>query len=322
MIELKKSLAGRALLLAALAWVSAAQSFAQESSSSGGNSGAATTGAASAQANGPGAALRDVLSAACAQNEKDFARFLTTRNQESFARMTPPARIALMKRFVLLGQPGKPSAQNGPSGRPVVHCETPEIRTEMQIGGAELRDNVAFLPLQIRDAGDSSAADVHQVTMGMVRENGEWRVLSLGLLLLDLPALEIEWDTAEIGDNERGAIAALKKIAEAIEEYRRTYARLPDALGKLAPATKGATTPDAAGLLDADLAAGAGSGYEFRYVIVGASTLGAPAKYDLAATPKTYGRTGRRSFFRDSQGSLHGADRQGGVGSEADPKVE
>ena len=68
--------------------------------------------------------------------------------------------------------------------------------------------------------------------------------------------------------------------------------------------------------------AGPRSGYAIRYVIVGASTVGAPARYELAATPQQYGRTGRRSFFRDSKGELHAADRRGAVGSEADPKLE
>jgi hypothetical protein len=75
-------------------------------------------------------------------------------------------------------------------------------------------------------------------------------------------------------------------------------------------------------LLDSDLATGMQNGYAFRYVIVGASTLGAPAKYELAATPLHYGRTGQRSFFRDSNGALHAADRKGAIGSESDPKVE
>ena len=79
---------------------------------------------------------------------------------------------------------------------------------------------------------------------------------------------------------------------------------------------------EAAGLLDADLAKGAKNGYTFRYAIVGASTVGAPAKYELSATPIRYGRTGRRSFFRDSNGGLHAADRQGAVGSKSDPRVE
>jgi len=79
---------------------------------------------------------------------------------------------------------------------------------------------------------------------------------------------------------------------------------------------------EAAGLLDSDLANGMQNGYVVRYVVAGASTLGAPAKYELAATPLQYGRTGRRSFFRDSNGALHAADRRGAIGSEADPKVQ
>jgi hypothetical protein len=98
---------------------------------------------------------------------------------------------------------------------------------------------------------------------------------------------------------------------------------LPESLAKLGPAPRGsAASPDAAGLLDADLASGVRSGYRFRYVISGGNSLGAPAKYEVAATPETYGRTGRRSFFRDTNGGLHGADRQGAVGSEVDPRLE
>ena len=79
---------------------------------------------------------------------------------------------------------------------------------------------------------------------------------------------------------------------------------------------------EAAGLIDSDLSNGIKNGYAIRYVVVGASTLGAPAKYEVAATPLQYGRTGLRSFLRDSNGGLHAADRQGSVGSETDPKVE
>jgi hypothetical protein len=140
--------------------------------------------------------------------------------------------------------------------------------------------------------------------------------------MLDLPSLEIEWDAAEMDVNEKSAIESLTKIADAVETYRRTYARLPDSMANLgAPGAGMKPSPEASGLLDPELVAGRKNGYEFRYVIVGASTLGAPAKFQLAATPLTYGRTGRRSFLRDSSGVLHAADRQGGVGSEADPKV-
>jgi hypothetical protein len=193
----------------------------------------------------------------------------------------------------------------------------------LQIGGAQISDNLAFVPVEVREAADTTGESVIRVQMGLVRENSDWKLLSVGLVLLDLPALAFEWDAAEMESTERAAIDGIKKIAEAVESYRRTYARLPESLAKLGPAARSsAAGPGAAGLLEADLASGDRTGYRFRYVILGASTLGAPAKYELAATPETYGRTGRRSFFRDTNGGLHGADRQGAVGSEVDPRVE
>ena len=82
--------------------------------------------AQAAPVNGPSAALRDVLMAACSQSQNDFEHFLTARNKESFSRMAPAARVAFMKRFVLLNQAGKPTATTNPSGRPIVRCDTPE----------------------------------------------------------------------------------------------------------------------------------------------------------------------------------------------------
>ena len=271
---------------------------------------------------GPSAGLKAALSAACSQNQTEFVRFLTARNREAFSRMTPPARLAFMKRFVLLNEPGKPTVSANPAGHPILRCQTPDVTTEMQIGGADQRDNIVFFPMELRDATDTTGASVHQIVMGLVREDGEWKLLSLGLLLLDLPALEVEWDAAEVEETEKSALETLNKVADAVEAYRNKYLRLPESLANLGPPLHGKANGEAAGLLDADLANGMKNGYTIRYVIVGASTLGAPAKYELAATPLQYGRTGRRSFFRDSNGALHAADRRGAVGSETDPKVE
>jgi len=301
--------------------LAAANARSQDSSSNAGGSTASASSETTAT-DGPSAALKAVLSAACSQNQAEFVRFLTVRNREAFSRMTSPARVALMRRFVLLDEPGKPTASGNPVGRPLLRCQTPEVTTEMQIGGTELRNNIAFLPMELRDASDTTGASVHQITMGMVREDGEWKLLSLGLLLLDLPALEVEWDAAEMETTERNAIEALNKVSAAVELYRNKYLRLPESLANLGPPLHGAANGQAAGLLDSDLANGMKNGYAIRYVIVGASTLGAPAKYELAATPLQYGRTGRRSLFRDSHGALHAADRRGAVGSESDPKVE
>lgn len=270
---------------------------------------------------GPIAALRDVLIAACSQSQNDFSRFLTARNKESFSRLTPAARVAFMKRFVLLNEAGSPSVQVNPSGRPTVTCKTPAGVAEIQVGGADENDNIAFLPVILRDATDTSGAGAITVDMGMVRESGQWKILSLGVVLLDLPSLEVEWDSEEADTNEKSAVASLKAIADAVESYRRKYTRLPESLAALSSPSRGPASPEAAGLLDAELTSGRKDGYSFRYVVVGASALGAPAKFELAATPITYGRTGLRSFFRDADGMLRGADRHGAVGSGSDPKL-
>ncbi len=317
----KFTVRGQIFFLSCTILLVAANAGAQESSSKPGGSFAGAP-VEAATSGGPSAALKGVLSAACSQNQAEFGRFLTARNREAFTRMTRQARISLMKRFVLLNEPGKPTASANAAGRPILRCQTPDVTTEMQIGGAELRENIAFLPMELRDATDTTGASVRQITMGLVREDGDWKLLSLGLLLLDLPALEVEWDSAEIDSTEKSAIAALAKVAGAVEAYRNKYLRLPASLANLGPPVHGAANGESAGLVDSDLANGIKNGYTIRYVIVGANTVGAPAKYELAATPLQYGRTGRRSFFRDSNGGLHAADRGGAVGSEADPKVE
>jgi hypothetical protein len=267
----------------------------------------------------PSAALRDLLAAACAHDETNFARFLTARNVESFSHLAPAARVELMKRFVLLDGVGTVALTAGPSGRPALRCSTQDGAAELQIGGTELRDNFALLPLDIRDVSERVAGEPHHILMGMIREDSSWKVFSLGMLFLDLPSLEIEWDQAAIGSNEQDALAAMKVIAAAIETYRKTYSRLPDTISKLGPAPK--PSADAAGLLDADLASGQSNGYLFRMVIVGANDIGAPAQYEISATPVTYGRTGKKSFFRDASGSLHAADHHGGIGQTLDPVV-
>ena len=270
----------------------------------------------------PEEALRSILLAACSQDSKQFSENLTVRNAEAFARMTKAAQATLLKRFVLLDQAGTPRVENDEAGNPTVYCVTTQVTTEMQIGKPEVRDNLAYVPLTVKDATDTTEADARHIIMGMVRENGGWKRLSLGLLLLDLPTLGEEWDRAEMQNNEKSAVVSMKELAAAIEKYRVTYTRLPERLAELGPPSQGAPKSEQAGLVGKELADGRKDGYSFRYVIVGANNSGAPAKYELAAIPVEYGRTGTRSFFRDAAGALHGGDHQGAVGTVLDPKVE
>jgi hypothetical protein len=272
--------------------------------------------------NDPASVLRDILVASCSQDTQHFGAFLTVRNATAFAAMSSSAQATLLQRFVLLDQAGKASSKIDASGNILVLCATTSLTTQLQIGKPEIRDNITYLPLVVQDAAESSAATARRVVMGLVRENGQWKLLSLGVLLLDLPTLAEEWDRAEIQNNEKSAIASIQELAAAIEKYRVTYTHLPQTLAELGPAPKDAAKAERAGLVDASLAAGRKDGYSFRYVIVGSNEVGAPAIYELAAIPTEYGRTGTRSFFRDGTGVLHAGDHQGGVGTLTDPKAE
>jgi hypothetical protein len=45
-------------------------------------------------------------------------------------------------------------------------------------------------------------------------------------------------------------------------------------------------------------------------------------KFEISATPKTYGKTGRRSFFVDNTGTVRGADHRGEPANTDDPAIE
>ena len=115
------------------------------------------------------------------------------------------------------------------------------------------------------------------------------------------------------------AIRTLLALADALRTYQRAFGNLPESLEQLGPAPKDAVSPDAAGLVDADVAAGKKGGYLFRYRILPG---GVGAGFELAAVPVEYGTSGRRSFFLDASGKLHGADKQGVVATDTDPVVE
>src|SRR5207249_5032850 len=111
--------------------------------------------------------------------------------------LTAAARVALMKRLVLLDEPGKPSVTTNEAGRPTVRCEGPALATERRIGGPVTEDNLAFLPLEIRNAADRSAVtnnnddaspDAREMQIGLVHDAGGWKLLSVGLLLSELPS--------------------------------------------------------------------------------------------------------------------------------------
>jgi hypothetical protein len=163
-----------------------------------------------------------------------------------------------------------------------------------------------------------NVAGERTVEFGMVREGTGWRILSLGLLLVNIPELTKQWAEQDLAAREQAASKTLRGMADAVGTYRNAFGKLPESLAQLGPAPKEGVSPDAAGLLEERLVAGNRGGYNFRYRILPAPSGGEPG-FELAATPEEYGKTGRRSFFLDDRGKLHAADKKGAPAGSDDP---
>ena len=271
----------------------------------------------------PQAALSDALTAACRQDSTAFANSLTGDNAAAFRTLPGVQRTATMKRFVLLDEPGRVLLSTGGNGQKIVRCESPSYTTEMRLVEPRVHENLAYVPIEIPVPGE----DPRKITFGFVREGGNWKLISVGLILLDIPTMAKQWEQADLDASEDAAIADLRSVAAALDTYRRAYGKLPDTLAVLGPAPPGGVSPDAAGLLDADLAGGSKDGYSVRYTIIPAGgnlaeeDANKAETFSVASFPKEYGKAGRRSFFLDSLGVLRGADKQGGVATSTDPRI-
>ena len=271
----------------------------------------------------PETALSDALSAACRQDSPAFANSLTADNAAAFRALPGAQRTAMMKRFVLLDEPGRVLLSSGSNGQKIVRCESPSYTTEMRLGETRVRENLAYVPMEIPITGDNP----RKITFGLVREGGTWKLLSVGLILLDVPAMAKQWEQADLDASEDAAIADLRSVATALDTYRRAYGKFPDMLTVLGPAPPNGVSPEAASLLDADLAAGIKDGYTIRYTIIPAAgnlpeeEANKAETFSLASSPKEYGKSGRRSFFLDSSGILRGADKHGGLATTTDPRI-
>ncbi|HTX14599.1 MAG TPA: hypothetical protein VMD77_04825, partial [Candidatus Baltobacteraceae bacterium] len=195
-----------------------------------------------------------------------------------------------------------------------------------RFGTAKTHENLSFIPVTVVNA--------EQTQFGLVRESGTWRLLSLGLVLLDIPQLSKEWAESDLAASEDAAIATLHDLAEAIRTYHDAYGKLPVSLAQLGPAPKGQISDEQASLIDAKLATGSVGGYRFQYRVTGPAVEPAvasdaegqaarsdPTAFELAATPENYGKGGRRSFLLDDGGKLHGADKNGEVATTNDPLI-
>ena len=112
--------------------------------------------------------------------------------------------------------------------------------------------------------------------------------------------------------NERFAILALRTLNSAEATYSATSGNGNyGSLNNLRQAE----------FIDAVLASGKKYGYLFVVqTTVRTDTSG--ARYFITATPQSYRKTGRKSFYIDETGVMHGADKNGAPATADDPPIQ
>lgn len=264
----------------------------------------------------PSEALAGVMVAACRQNAEQFAKFMTADNAAIFEQLPPGLRAQLMQRFIQLNEAGRPLLSTDADSRTIVRCDTASVSAVIRFGPERVRENLAFVPVEINNQ--------RRAEFGLVREAGAWKVISVGLLLLNLAELSKQWSAQQAAEaleaGEAEALANLRRLRAAIQTYRRAFGTWPTSLAQLGPPPgREGASPERARLLDEALASGLKGGYAFAFRILPAEKEGEEEKFEVTATPAQYGTTGRRSFLFDAAGILRAADKQGAVATAADP---
>ena len=258
------------------------------------------------------AALAEALTAACRQQAGEFAQFLPEVNAEAFRNLPQIQQRELMRRLVAVREAGKPLLSTSNEGLPVLRCSSESETTQLRMSAERVRGNLAFVTATL-PSGLSAE-------FGMVHDSGGWRLISLGLLMLDIPELSKQWAVQDTMAREQAAVDQMRRIADAVETYHKAFGNLPDTLAQLGPAPKEGISPEAANLLDAESASGTKANYSFRYRVY-SSSKESEIRYEIIATPKEYGPGGKLSFYLDSNGVLRGGDKKGDLAGPDDPRL-
>jgi len=262
----------------------------------------------------PTEALTGAFSAACRLKAAEFAGFLPQESADAYRNLPEAKQNDLMQRLARVSMAGRPLRSSASDGASILRCSTPADTTELRLSHERIHGNLAFVTVAV--AGGRIA------DFGLVREGTGWRLLSLGLLMLNVPEIAKQWAAEDIVAREIRAVGFLREIASAADTYRNAFGNFPETLAQLGPPPppQVGASPDAADLIDLELAAGTKENYRFHYRAF-SSSLSSEAHYEVLATPIEYGPGGKRSFYLDSSGVLRGGDKQGANATAEDPRV-
>jgi type IV pilus assembly protein PilA len=119
----------------------------------------------------------------------------------------------------------------------------------------------------------------------------------IAIILIILSIAVPQMSKMRMNAQEMAAVEEISTINKAQTQYYSQFNQYATSLSQLGPPASGggAEGPQAAGLIPSSLAGGASGGYNF--------TLSqSPQGYAISAVPKSFGTTGRRTFFSDQSG--------------------
>ncbi|HEY3936915.1 MAG TPA: prepilin-type N-terminal cleavage/methylation domain-containing protein [Bryobacteraceae bacterium] len=119
-------------------------------------------------------------------------------------------------------------------------------------------------------------------------------LIVIAIILIILSIALPQMSKARMHSQEMAALAEVHTINQVQIQYQSQFGKFATTIGQLGPpASSGAAEgPEAAGLIPSSLASGNASGYVFTVT----QTQGG---YAVIAVPKTFGSTGRRTFYSD-----------------------
>jgi type IV pilus assembly protein PilA len=149
--------------------------------------------------------------------------------------------------------------------------------------------------------------DVNRMLFGLRQRRRPQRGFSLIELLIVIAIILIilsialpQMSKARMHAQEMAAVEEVQTINKMEIQYYSQFGQYATALNQLGPPVGAGTAegPQAAGLIPASLAGGTVGGYIFAL----AQT---PAGYAVTAIPKSFGSTGRRTFYSDQNQTIH-----------------
>ena len=126
-------------------------------------------------------------------------------------------------------------------------------------------------------------------------------LIVVGIILIIAAIAEPKLLSAKVAAKETSAVSSLRTMTAACETYANTYGGFPPALSNLGPSA--APDPTAADLVDAGLASGYKSGYNFTLAGGSPDGNGNLMTYTINANPAS-SSTGNRYFYVDQAGVI------------------